>query len=47
MTVSQDITVTIAVVCPYCHERFPLADEHSIEAARAHVDEHTIGPEEP
>ena len=42
---TQDITVTIAVVCPYCRDRFPI-DESSIEDARAHVDAHTIGLED-
>lgn len=43
---SQDVTVTVSLVCPYCDESFPLAGEHSIEDARSHVDAHTIGLED-
>jgi glutaredoxin len=39
-------TVTVSLVCPYCDDVFDLADEHSIDNARSHVDAHTIGLED-
>jgi len=39
---ARDITVTVQIVCPHCNERFPMRSEASIDAAREHVDAHTI-----
>lgn len=37
-----NITINVVLVCPYCQERLPGDTIDQVDAAREHVDQHTL-----